>query len=182
MKPTFRAHSGPRERSRRLLFLVSVLALAAGVAPALAEDEAPALSPAEIEEIERDMERMEQERGEISKAGSITCGDDYCEGLFDDLIAYTWLRKDGYQGVRVSAAVEQSLAASSQNCSSVTSIYTMLANESNAVKRETVRQWAGRLQVARAMGYVIRLKWVQHSSSWPVCFMDQLYVFGPPAS
>ena len=177
--------------TRRWLLLTGIMAFVAAAGPALAEDERPAGSQAVVEELEQEVARMDEQmkeraainekQGVVPKVGGpITCGDDYCTGLYEDLVEYRWEKEDGYSGIRVTAAVESYLAASSQNCLWDWGLLFKEGGDTSASKNATMSRWLGDMTLAQVLGYEIQLTWIQSNYSWgAVCILDRLWVLTP---
>ena len=143
-----------------------------------------------LEEIEREIARMDariaarqaEQGGALKVGGTISCGDDWCEGLYEDMVKYRYEREDGYSVLRVTPAVESYLAASSHNCASQQIIVLRNWDETSVNKNAVLSRWSSELSTAEVLGAEINLAWRQ--SNWsgsPVCNLNILYVL-PVAS
>ena len=167
---------------RKRLWLAVVVAVVAAAGTALAEDEAPVISQAEIEAIER--ETVDEGVALISKSGGVvTCGDNYLEGKYEDIVRNYHELSNGIPALRVNTEFEACLAASSHNCSNTTTIYLKGSHQTEAWRNATVSRWNARLLVAEALGYDVKLFWMQSNfSGWNVCVLERLLVWALPHS
>ena len=180
-------------QGRRRCLLLVIVAVVAAAGSALAEDEAPVLSPAEIDEIDREIAELDEAMrarastgegpGPASKAGTVICGDDYLEGKYEDIVAYFEETDVGQPTLRVKAEFEACLAASSHNCSRDTYFVLKGSWQNEAWRHAVLSRWNARLLAAEALGHDVRLKWKQSNfSGWNVCILERLVVWSRPTS
>lgn len=146
--------------------------------------EAPVITAAEREEIEAELRFLDGQTPARAPKNAINCGDNYCRGFYTDLVAYRWEADNGYSGIRVTAAFESFLAASSAGCSSITAVVMKAGHETGANKNATVSRWVAELIAAQVMDYEIQIRWRQSNfSGWNVCILDRFYIWpNVPAS
>ena len=171
-----------KNRRRFLCALMGFLAMSLG--PLVLGEEATQETPTiDLAELEQDIDRFEKQieahraaHGTPRKAGgSITCSDNQCTGLYDDLISWRYERDDGFRTLRVTPAVQSYVEASSHNCLWKEDIVV------NANNEDIINRWISAMIAADALGSEISFIWKQSNYSWgAVCILDGFYVFPAP--
>ena len=120
---------------------------------------------------------------EAEKSGGLVCDDTTCRGLYDEVLSSVSMNREGHIYLIVTPEVTPFLAASSQACARDTYVVLQFEGESSAIKREQAKVILNQLQVARVMGYEVKIEWEQSnaSPSWMVCQIVTVIAYGPPA-
>lgn len=173
----------------RSLIVAALIAMSILGPVSLAGAEDRPTATVSLEELEQEIARLDAdqaawraERGLAPKVGGpVTCGDDYCQGLYEDLLTYRYEREDGYSTLRATPVVETALAASSHGCASTQLIILRDGTATDANRNAVISRWVSDMTAARALGEEIRLEWKQSNYSWgAVCNLSALYLY--PAS
>ncbi|MEM7584992.1 MAG: hypothetical protein AAF560_16480 [Acidobacteriota bacterium] len=124
-------------------------------------------------------QELELDPGTEKSSGTITCGDNYVQGRFDDIVWNYSERDDGLSSWRLKDDAVLCVQQSSLNCDSPSRIYIKLVSDSSANKNETINRWHSNAALAEVLGLEVVITWYNLGGSWPVCAVKQFQVNRP---